>query len=68
MSEDAGSHSPVNVTHFLKGMNFPAKREDLLRHAKQTHAEQEVLREIEKMPDQDHGTMADVMKGFGKSN
>lgn len=61
-------HSPVNVTHFLKGVDFPAKRNDLLQHAKQNKADSEVLQEIEQMPDQEYATMADVMKGFGKSN
>lgn len=66
MARDVGGHSPVNVTHALKGMDFPAKRDDLLRHAKQNHAEKEVLDEIARMPDQNYGSMADVMKGFGK--
>ncbi|WP_428486847.1 DUF2795 domain-containing protein [Rhodopila sp.] len=68
MAQSGGGHSPVNITHFLKGIDFPAKRDDLLRHARQNHAEQEVLREIEQMPNQDYGSMADVMKGFGKAS
>lgn len=68
MAQGSGEHSPTNVTHFLKGIDFPAKRGDLLQHAKRNHAEQDVLREIEHMPDQEYKTMADVMKGFGKSH
>lgn len=66
MTRGVGGHSPANVTHFLKGIDFPAKRDDLLRHAKRNHAEQEVLDEIQAMPEQEYGSMADVMKGFGK--
>lgn len=68
MAQGGGGQSPVNVTHFLKGIDFPAKRSDLLRHAKQNHAEQDVLHEIENMPEQEYGNMADVMKGFGQSH
>lgn len=68
MTRGVGGHSPANVTHFLKGIDFPAKRADLLRHARQNNAEQEVLQEIEQMPDQEYGSMADVMKGFGKNH
>jgi len=61
-------HSPVDVTRVLKGIDFPARRDDLLQHAKHNKADPEVLQEIERMPEQDYETMADVMKGFGKSD
>ena len=63
-----GGHSPVNVTHYLKGIDFPARRADVLRHAKQNHAEKELLDGIAAMPDQQYANMADVTKGFGKSH
>lgn len=66
MTRGVGGHSPANVTHFLKGIEFPAKRDDLLRHARQNHADKDVLDEIQSMPEQEYGSMADVMKGFGK--
>jgi hypothetical protein len=56
------------VAHFLKGIDFPAKRDDLVRHAQQNQAESAVLDEIRAMPDQEYGNMADVMKGFGKNH
>lgn len=59
--------SVADVTHSLKGIEFPAKKSDLLDQAKKNHAERAVLERIEAMPDQDYGTMADVMKGFGKT-
>ena len=68
MAKDPGGHSPIDVSRFLKGIDFPAKRDDLLHHAKQKHAEQTVLQEIEQMPDQSYSNMADAMKGFGKIN
>jgi hypothetical protein len=60
--------SVADVTHSLKGVEFPAKKSDLLDQARKNHAERAVLELIEAMPDQDYGTMADVMKGFGKAH
>jgi hypothetical protein len=63
-----GKHSPAAVTHHLKGMHFPASREELLDHAKKSGAGQEVLSEIEHMKGQHFATMADVMKAFGQTH
>jgi len=59
-------HSPANVTKNLKGIDFPADKKDLLKHAQQLKAEQVVIDEIQKMEDREYGSMADVMKAFGK--
>lgn len=61
------NHSPTQVTHFLKGTDFPAGRDDLLETAKANKAGDDVLDQIGRMPDQEYHTMADVMKGFGAS-
>lgn len=49
----------------LKGIDFPASRDDLERHAKDNGAEDDVLEVIRNMPDQEYGSMADVTKGVG---
>ena len=67
MASGPGEQSPVNVTHHLKGIDFPAKRQDLVGQAKNNGAPPEVLKKIEAMPDQTYETMADVMKGFGQA-
>jgi len=59
-------HSPANVTKNLKGIDFPAEKKDLIKHAQQLKAEQVVIDEIQKMEDREYGNMADVMKSFGK--
>jgi hypothetical protein len=63
-----GGGSVAEVTHSLKGVEFPAKKSDLLDQARKNHAERAVLDLIEAMPDQEYGTMADVMKGYGKAH
>ena len=67
MATGSGEQSPVNVTHYLKGIDLPAKKADLVEHAKGNKAPAEVMQKIEAMPDGDFQTMADVMKGFGQT-
>lgn len=67
MARAPGEQSPVNVTHHLKGIDFPAEKQDLVQHAKGNGAPSEVMEKIEAMPDQTYETMADVMKGFGQT-
>lgn len=61
-----GGHSPANVAHYLSGIDFPASKDDLVRHARSHDAEDDVLEVLRQMPQRDYGSMADVMKGVGK--
>lgn len=58
-------HSPANVTKNLKGIEFPADKQDLIKHAQHLHAEKIVIDEIQAMDDREYNSMADVMKSFG---
>lgn len=58
--------SPANVTKNLKGVHFPAKKQDLVRHAQHEKAGQDVLSQLQKLEDREYASMADVMKGYGK--
>lgn len=64
----AGGKSVANITHHLKGIDFPAKKQDILKHAKQNGADKTVLDALGQMPDQEYGSMADVMKGYGATH
>ncbi len=66
MAQTEATHSPTDVTKYLKGVDFPAKRADLVQTAKHNHADQQVMKAIEAMPDHEYHTMADIMKGFGQ--
>jgi hypothetical protein len=56
--------SPANLTKHLKGIDFPADKQDLLKQAQHLHAEKVVIDEIKKMDDREYSSMADVMKSF----
>lgn len=65
-----GGQGPAitEVTHQLKGIHFPASKEDLLAKAKEHKAPKEVMDLLERFPDGEYASMADVMKGFGQAN
>jgi hypothetical protein len=60
--------SPAIVTDHLKGMNFPASKDDLLAKARDTGAGQDVLEALECFPDEVFGSMADVEKAYRDSD
>lgn len=67
--ERGGSQvAPTSVTRHLRGIDFPASKQDLLEKARSENAGDEVIQQIERMPDQEYQSMADVMKGFGQSD
>lgn len=59
--------SAANVTHALKGIDFPCSKQDLIKHAQSNNAERTVLDELGNLPDEQYNSMADVMKGFGQT-
>ncbi|MGE0653439.1 MAG: DUF2795 domain-containing protein [Alphaproteobacteria bacterium] len=68
MTRGLGGRSPANVTHHLAGMDFPASKDDLIRRARETQAPPEVLEELQAFPDDEFGSMADVMAAYGDAN
>lgn len=67
-AKDGRGPAITDVTHQLKGMHFPAGKADLLAKAKEHKAPKEVMDLLDRFPDQEYGSMADVMKGFGQAN
>ncbi|MFC0709819.1 DUF2795 domain-containing protein [Azorhizophilus paspali] len=65
MSRGMGGHSPSNISHHLKGIDFPAGKHDLLKQAERNSADEDVLDTLKQMPDERYESMADVMKGYG---
>jgi Protein of unknown function (DUF2795) len=56
--------SPVQVQRFLKDINYPVKKHDLIEHAKKNKASKEVLQDLEKLPDKEYTNAADVSREF----
>jgi len=66
MPRGISGHSPANMAQHLKGIDFPADKQDLLDVAKQNGADEDVLEVIENLPDDEYQSMADVMKAYGR--
>ena len=56
--------SPAEVEKLLKGMNFPARKADLIKHVKQET--QQVLDVLQKLPDETYNKPTDVARAFGE--
>lgn len=63
-----GGQSPANVTKHLKGIDFPASKQDLIKHAQHEHADKEVISQLQNFEEREYGSMADVMKSYGKEH
>ncbi|MCR6633241.1 MAG: DUF2795 domain-containing protein [Magnetospirillum sp.] len=66
MTQGLGGHSPSNILHHLKGVDFPTDKKSLLEQAQRNNAEGDILDIIKQLPDGQYQSMADVLKGVGK--
>lgn len=67
MARGMGGHSVADITHHLKGIGFPAGKDDLLAQAKENGAEDDIMQILDSMPDEDFQSIADVMKAVGSA-
>lgn len=58
--------NPIQVQKYLSGMDYPAKKQDILNKAKQEGADESIMGELEKLPDQDYRSPNDVSQALGK--
>lgn len=60
--------SPIELTHQLRGIDFPVGKQALIRYARDNNADEAVLREMEAMPEQEFRSMRDVTRAMGQSD
>ena len=58
--------SPVQVEKFLKGLDYPVSKKDLIKYAQQHGADQNVLAALSRLPDQTYDGPIDVSKAIGE--
>ncbi|MCY1059022.1 MULTISPECIES: DUF2795 domain-containing protein [Nannocystis] len=68
MTRGTGGRSPINVTRHLRGIDFPARKKDLIQQAREDDADDAIIRQLERMPDQEYQDMADVMAAYGQTD
>ncbi|NJN16716.1 MAG: DUF2795 domain-containing protein [Oscillochloris sp.] len=64
----ADNVNPIQVQKFLKGMDYPARKQDILQCAEQEGADEHVRSTLAQLPDQEYETPADISKAIGKMN
>jgi len=57
--------NPIQVQKFLKGIDYPVNKQDLVKHAKQQGADENVCSTLDRLPDEEFETPADVSKAIG---
>ncbi len=57
--------NPIQLQKYLKGMDYPAQKQDLLEHAKEHGADRDICSTLEQLPDEEYETPADVSKAVG---
>ncbi len=71
MAEQHGlqGHSVTDITHALKGIQFPASREDIVKQAEANKAPDDVRKTLDRLPqDGEYGTIAEVMHAAKEAN
>jgi len=58
--------NPIQVQKFLKGVDYPASKAELLDKAKSMGADENIRASLEQLPDEDFQTPADVSQAFGR--
>ena len=66
MSQTSGGTSLVDVARHLEGLSLPASKQDVVRHVRSKGANTDEVTAIERLPDQDFTTVADILKGIGQ--
>lgn len=57
--------SAAELQAHLKGLNYPAKKEDVLNMARENGANEDVLRALESLSGDSFGGLQDIMRAYG---
>lgn len=58
--------NPIQLQKFLKGMEYPASKEDLIKHAKKQGADNKVMETLQQIPDDEYEKPTDVNHAIGE--
>jgi len=63
----ANKISPSAIEKYLKGVDFPSNKEELIEHAKNNSAPDNVLQAISNFSDKEYVSLTDISKEIKKS-
>jgi len=61
------TESPIDIQSYLGGVDYPAKKEELVQTARDQGAPDDVAEMIQRLPGDRFESPADVMKAYGKA-
>ncbi|MBE0597260.1 MAG: DUF2795 domain-containing protein [Desulfuromonadales bacterium] len=64
MATGIGGHSPADLPRYLEGIAFPVNRKNLILHARQHHADPQMIDKLSQMPDDEYGSMDEVIQEY----
>jgi uncharacterized protein with GYD domain len=64
--QDQGVVNPIEVQRFLKGVDYPASKAELLQQAEQAGADERVRATLQRLPDQEYQAPTDVSEAIGQ--
>ncbi|MDJ0455799.1 DUF2795 domain-containing protein [Arthrobacter sp. NQ7] len=64
----ADTPNPIQIQKFLGGIDYPAKRDDLLSRAKDAGADSNVIEALEALPDREYDSPTAVSSAISDSN
>ena len=59
--------NPIQLQKYLKGVDYPASKENLIKQAQQQGADEDALSALKQLPDEQYATPTDVSKAIGES-
>lgn len=61
-----GDVSPAQVQDYLEGVDYPANKTDLKKHARGQGADQKIVELINNLPEKDYNSPIEVTKAIGQ--
>lgn len=66
MTRGVGGQSPSSVQKYLKDVEYPTSKEELIMQARRNGAPEDVISDIQTLKDEEFGGPQDVMKAYGR--
>lgn len=60
--------NPIQAQKYLKGVDYPVSKEDLVEHVRRNGADEGLCSTLERMPGKEFQTPAEVSKAIGQIN
>lgn len=58
--------NPIQLQKWLKGLDYPARKDEIVGHARRMGGDEEAVKTLEKLPDEEYQTPTDVSEAVGK--